>query len=114
MTALNGPSYIIYNDISNTLGKIGLLYISIPLFFFWSVFASTVNPEDLLAAISGPIYTLIIVFAVSGYKTLYPIAIGMGSTRKRFLKSFYIYHIALFISAYVSFKCVTDDTIYDF
>ncbi|WP_145411103.1 hypothetical protein [Paenibacillus xylanexedens] len=38
----------------------------------------------------GPMYGGICTFAVAGLITIYPIAIGMGSTRIQFMKSFYM------------------------
>lgn len=38
----------------------------------------------------GPMYGGICTFAIAGILTLFPVAIGMGSTRTQFMKSFYI------------------------
>lgn len=38
----------------------------------------------------GPMYGGICAFAIAGIITLFPVAIGMGSTRIQFMKSFYI------------------------
>lgn len=90
MKYLNGPAYVLLNDMSYSLGRIGLLYITVPLFLFWAVFATTVDPEGLVAAISGPIYFFVITYAIAGYKSMYPIVMGMGSTKKHFIKTFYV------------------------
>ncbi|MEO4052767.1 hypothetical protein AAFN87_04905 [Solibacillus sp. CAU 1738] len=50
--------------------------------------------EDVVAAISGPTYFFILLFAINGFKTIFPVAIGMGSTRINLLKTFYVVGLA--------------------
>lgn len=71
-------------------GKLLFLYITIPLTLFWLLIGYVFEfGSDTVAAISGPTYFLIAFFGIGGFKSLYPIAIGFGSTRTQFLKVFY-------------------------
>lgn len=45
---------------------------------------------EVLVTIWGPIYFFICQFAAIGFRSVLPIAMGLGSTRKQCLKSFYI------------------------
>ncbi|MGF9699394.1 MULTISPECIES: hypothetical protein [Paenibacillus] len=49
----------------------------------------------------GPMYGGICAFAVAGIITLYPVAIGLGSTRIQFLKSFYVISAWMVVGAMV-------------
>ena len=66
------------------------LYITIPLTLFWLLIGYIFGlGNDVVASISGPAYFFIAFFGIGGFKSLYPVAIGMGSTRIQFLKVFY-------------------------
>ncbi|MFS0820394.1 hypothetical protein [Bacillus sp. 1P02SD] len=71
-------------------GKLLFLYITIPLTLIWLLIGYLFGiGNEVLAAISGPTYFLIAFFGIGGFKSLYPVAIGFGSTRKQFLKVFF-------------------------
>lgn len=48
------------------------------------------SPASLITGISIPAYVHIILFAISSFRPLFPISVGMGSTRIQFLKSYYL------------------------
>lgn len=87
---------LIYEDASWLMGKLLFLFITIPLLIAWSTLGLFVDLSgaDVISAISGPAYFFILMLALGGFISLFPIAIGMGSTREQFLKSFYIVGIA--------------------
>jgi hypothetical protein len=67
-----------------------LLFITVPITIVWIVIGLVFDLDrDTLAAISGPAYFFFAGFGLFGFKSLFPISIGMGSTREQFLKSYY-------------------------
>ncbi|WP_145324872.1 hypothetical protein [Paenibacillus xylanexedens] len=72
----------------------------------------------------GPMYGGICAFAIAGIITQFPVAIGMGSTRIQFMKSFYmnsiwmvagtmaILHVIYFIIHLIQDKGIVDVTLY--
>jgi hypothetical protein len=91
MNALNGTTRMVYEDARWLMGKFLLLFITVPIMAAWIVLGLFVDlgGADVVSAISGPAYFFIPTFAIMGFKSLFPVVIGMGSTRKQFLKSFY-------------------------
>lgn len=82
---------MIYEYMYFFLGKILILYITIPLAIAWILLGFYVDLKgaNVVSAISGPAYFLFIFVVVNGFRSLFPVAIGLGSTRQQFLKSFY-------------------------
>ncbi|WP_430786924.1 hypothetical protein VBD025_15100 [Virgibacillus flavescens] len=93
---MNGGTFrLVYEDARATFGKVILLYLTIPLFFLWlSIGYFFPLGGDVVAAISGPAYFFISFFSITGFKTMYPVAIGMGSTRTSLLKAYYVVGLA--------------------
>ena len=90
MSLYIGTIRMVSEDALYIFGKILFLFITIPLFLFWILLGSFVElGNDVVAAISGPAYFIIPIFAMSGFKSLLPTAVGMGSTRTELLKVFY-------------------------
>jgi hypothetical protein len=86
---------MVYEETLFAFGKLLLLYITIPLLLLWLFIGYFFNlGEDVVAAISGPTYFFILLFAINGFKTIFPVAIGMGSTRNNLLKTFYVVGLA--------------------
>ncbi|RDW22104.1 hypothetical protein [Oceanobacillus chungangensis] len=89
MNSLYGTFRLVSEEFLFFLGKFALLYITIPLTLCWALIGYIFGlGDEVLASISGPTYIFIIIFGVNGYRTLYPVAIGMGSTRVQLLKVF--------------------------
>lgn len=87
MNAVKGTNRLILDDmrlylIIFTSIALGLtaIYIAIGLLF----------DVSYSSQLFGPMYGGICTFAIAGLVTLYPVAVGMGSTRVQFMKSFYI------------------------
>ncbi|PYE48887.1 hypothetical protein HUB98_16260 [Paenibacillus barcinonensis] len=87
MNAIKGTSRMIWDDMRLYLTifssiALGLtaIYVAIGLLFEISYSSQ----------LFGPMYGGICTFAIAGLLTLYPVAIGMGSTRIQFMKSFYM------------------------
>lgn len=87
MNAVKGTNRLILDDmrlylIIFTSIALGLTAIYIAIGFLFDVSYSS--------QLFGPMYGGICTFAIAGLITLYPVAIGMGSTRIQFMKSFYM------------------------
>jgi hypothetical protein len=57
-------------------------YITIPILLIWLFIIGyffTLG-EDVMDATSGPPYIMIPLFTINGFKAIFPVAIGMGST----------------------------------
>jgi hypothetical protein len=90
MSALYGNILLIYHDARWVLGKVLFLYIVLPLMAAWFAVGLIFDlPADVAIQISVPVYINIAIVAITGFNSLYPIAIGMGSTRVQFLKAYY-------------------------
>ncbi|MEH7237086.1 hypothetical protein [Bacillus sp. JJ1562] len=90
MNLNSGTFRIVYEGALYALGKFLFLYLTIPLLLLWLFIGYFFNlNEDVIAAISGPTYFFIPLFAINGFSTIFPVAIGMGSTRINLLKTFY-------------------------
>jgi hypothetical protein len=95
MNLNRGTFRLVYENALFTFGKLLFLFITIPILLLWLFIGYFFNlGEDVVAAISGPAYFFIPMFAISGFKALYPVAIGMGSTRNNLLKTFYMVGLA--------------------
>ncbi|MFJ8260710.1 hypothetical protein ACIQ4I_01965 [Rummeliibacillus sp. NPDC094406] len=89
MNLNSGTFRLVYENALFTFGKMILLYFTIPLFLLWLFIGYFFTlGEDVVAAISGPAYVIISLFAITGFKNIFPVAIGMGSTRTNLLKTF--------------------------
>ncbi|QJD82806.1 hypothetical protein [Cohnella herbarum] len=81
---------LMYEDVIWYFVKLMLLFITVPLTIVWIIAGLVFNLDrETLAAISGPAYFFIAGFGLFGFKSLFPITIGMGSTREQFLKAYY-------------------------
>lgn len=91
MNLNSGTFRMVYEETLFAFGKLLLLYITIPVLLLWLFIGYFFTlGEDVIAAISGPTYFFILLFAINGFKTIFPVAIGMGSTRINLLKIFYV------------------------
>lgn len=71
--------------------KVLFLLIIVPLMALYVMIGLYFDPPaTMITGISIPAYIHIILLASGGFKPLFPIAVGMGSTRVQFLKSFYL------------------------
>lgn len=91
MNTSKGTFRMIYESALCFMGKFFLLYITLPLFIAWIILGFYVDLQgaNVVSAISGPFYFCIPYLAIAGFHSLFPVAIGMGSIRVQFLKSFY-------------------------
>ena len=90
MNSLYGTVRLVFEDSLWFFGKLLFLYITIPLTLVWLLIGYIFGiGNDVVVSISGPTYFFVPFFAIVGFKSLYPIVIGLGSTRTQFLKVFY-------------------------
>ena len=90
MSTLYGNTLLLYHGARNTLGKILFLYIVFPLMAAWFAVGLIFDlPAGIFIQISVPVYINIAIVPITGFKSLYPVAVGMGSTRVNFLKAYY-------------------------
>ncbi|MFE3573351.1 hypothetical protein [Lysinibacillus sp. NPDC059133] len=95
MNLNSGTFRMVYEGALFALGKMLLLYITFPLLLLWLFIGYFFHlGEEVIAAISGPTYFFIPLFAINGFSTIFPVAIGMGSTRIHLLKTFYAVGLA--------------------
>lgn len=95
MNLNSGTFRMVYEGALFALGKFLFLYLTIPLLLLWLFIGYFFNlGEDVIAAISGPTYFFIPFFAINGFSAIFPVAIGMGSTRINLLKTFYVVGLA--------------------
>ena len=97
MNIFKATTRLMYEDARWFFCKLILLYITLPFFIFWVMIGTLVEPQNTMASISGPIYFFVPFYAAIGYKSMLPIGIGLGSTRKIILKSFYVIGITFTI-----------------
>lgn len=84
-----GNARLIYGVARTYLGKMLFLYIILPLMAVWLLLGLLFNlPSNVGTGISIPVYIHIALFTM-GFGPLFPVAVGMGSTRAQFLKVFY-------------------------
>ena len=90
MNSLYGTVRLVSEDSLWFFGKLLFLYITIPVTLIWLLIGYIFGlGEETVVSIAGPTYFFAPIFAIAGFKSLYPIAIGLGSTRTQFLKVFY-------------------------
>ncbi len=90
MSALYGNTLLIYHDARFASGKVLFLYIILPLMAAWFAIGLIFDlPADVAIQFSVPVYIHIAIVAITGFHALYPVAIGMGSTRVQFLKAYF-------------------------
>lgn len=90
MNSMKGTLRLVSEDALWFLGKFLFLYITIPLTVGWILIGLFFGiPDNTVAAISGPAYFFIPMFAVMGFRSLLPIAVAFGGTRTQLLKVFY-------------------------
>ncbi|MBH5317533.1 hypothetical protein I6N90_06845 [Paenibacillus sp. GSMTC-2017] len=89
MNAVQGTVRLIYEDARWFLGKLLLLYITLPLTAVWIIIGISSDSGEASSFIGGPAYFFFVPFyAILGFKSLLPIAVGLGSTRTQLLKIF--------------------------
>ena len=86
MNSLNATSRFIYEEIRFTLGTMALLYITLPLVLIWCTLGVLFDLNTVATVIAGPVYGMIIAYGIFGYNNSFAIAVGLGSTRKLYLK----------------------------
>lgn len=90
MRTAYGTFRLIYEDAYWFLGKMLLLYITLPLTAAWIILGLSFDMDEALSVIGGPAYFFFIPFyGIMGFKSLLPIAVSLGSTRIQLLKTFY-------------------------
>lgn len=91
MSSTHGTFRLIYEDASWFLGKLLLLYITLPLTAAWIIIGTSFDMDKTVSSISSPAYFFFIPFyGVMGFKSLLPVAVSLGGTRTQMLKSFYV------------------------
>ena len=95
MSAIKGNLYMLFHEASWALGQVLFLYIILPLMALWVLIGLLFNlTPDVATAIPVPVYINITIVAWIGFKPLYLTAIGLGSTREQYIKSFYLVYLA--------------------
>ncbi len=90
MSILYGNTRLIYDVALTYLGKVLFLYITLPLMAVWLLIGLLFNlSSEVIPGIPVPVYINIALFAIAGFKPLFHVAVGMGSTRVQFLKAFF-------------------------
>lgn len=90
MSSTHGTFRLIYEDASWFLGKLLLLYVTLPLTAAWIILGTSFDMEKSISSIAAPAYFFFIPFyGIMGFKSLLPIAVSLGSTRSQMLKTFY-------------------------
>ncbi len=90
MSILYGNARLIYDAARTYFGKILFLYIILPLMAVWLLIGLLFNlSSEVGTAIPVPVYAHIALLPFIGFKPLFHVAVGMGSTRVQFLKAFY-------------------------
>ena len=103
MSSVYGINRLFYEDARWFIGKLLLLYITLPLAIAWTILAVSVDLGDTLTSIAGPAYFFFIpAYGILAFKGLLPIAMGIGSTRTQLLKTFYLIGTSA-ILAYILF-----------
>lgn len=87
MNAVKGTNRLILDDMRWYLMLFSLITLMLTAVYLAVGFIFDVA---FTTQLFGPMYGGICAFAVAGLITLYPVAIGLGSTRIQFLKSFYL------------------------
>ncbi|WKL04407.1 hypothetical protein Q0F98_15680 [Paenibacillus amylolyticus] len=87
MNAVKGTHRLIRDDMRLYLGIFSSIALMLAVVYLAIGFIFDVSYATQLF---GPMYGGICTFAIGGIITLFPVAIGMGSTRIQFMKSFYM------------------------
>ncbi|RXZ77818.1 hypothetical protein EBB07_27500 [Paenibacillaceae bacterium] len=91
MSAVQGTVRLIYEDARWFLGKLLLLYITLPLTAAWIILGISQDLGETHSGIAYPAYFFFIPFyGIMGFKSLFHIAVSLGSTRTQLLKTFYM------------------------
>ena len=91
MNAAQGTARLIYEDARWFLVKLLFLYITLPLTAAWVIIGVFFEQGGSESFLIGPAYFFFIpYYGAAGFKSLLPIAIGLGSTRTQLLKMFYL------------------------
>ncbi|OMF62960.1 hypothetical protein MKY66_29420 [Paenibacillus sp. FSL R5-0766] len=121
MNAVKGTNRLIRDDMRLYLGIFSSIALMLAVVYLAIGFIFDVSYATQLF---GPMYGGICTFAIGGMITLFPVAIGMGSTRIQFMKSFYmnsvwmvagtmiILHVAYFLLHLLQEKGIVDVTLY--
>ncbi|MDQ0659537.1 hypothetical protein [Paenibacillus sp. W2I17] len=121
MNAVKGTNRLIRDDMRLFLSIFSSIALMLTVVYLAIGFIFDVSYATQLF---GPMYGGICAFAIGGIITLFPVAIGMGSTRIQFMKSFYmnsvwmvagtmiILHVAYFLLHLLQEKGIVDVTLY--
>jgi len=121
MNAVKGTNRLIRDDMRLYLGIFSSIAVMLTVVYLAIGFIFDVSYATQLF---GPMYGGICTFAIGGIITLFPVAIGMGSTRIQFMKSFYmnsvwmvagtmaILHVVYFLIHLLQEKGIVDVTLY--
>ncbi|WP_020619096.1 hypothetical protein [Paenibacillus daejeonensis] len=91
MNAAQGTARLIYEDARWFLVKLLFLYITLPLTAAWVIIGIFFEQAGSESFLIGPAYFFFIpYYGAAGFKSLLPIAVGLGSTRTQLLKMFYL------------------------
>ncbi|MFS0726210.1 hypothetical protein [Paenibacillus sp. 1P07SE] len=91
MNAARGTARLIYEDARWFLVKLLFLYITLPLTAAWVIIGIFFEQAGSESFLIGPAYFFFIpYYGAAGFKSLLPIAVGLGSTRTQLLKMFYL------------------------
>lgn len=92
MSIINGNSRLIYDVVRFYFSRVLFLYITFPLIALYVMIGLLLDPSpaSFITGIPIPAYAHIVLFAISGFRPLFPISVGMGSTRIQFLKNYYL------------------------
>ncbi len=91
MNAFYGNMHVIFHDTRWTLGRVLFLYTTLPLMLAYIIIGLFFNlPEEVVIVISVPVYANIAIAAILALSIMFPVAIGLGSTRIQFMGSLYV------------------------
>lgn len=99
MNSAQGTFRLLYEDAAWFMGKLLLLYVTLPLTVAWILVGISFDLSETLSTIAAPAYFFFIPFyGIMGFKSLLPIGVSLGSTRTQILRSFYgVGLIAVFV-----------------
>ncbi len=90
MKSFDATFRYICEDIRYMYGTMAILYITFPITLIWCLLGILYNLDTISTAIFGPAYGLIISYGIFGFFVSLPIAVGLGSTRKHFLRHYFL------------------------
>ncbi|GGB61684.1 hypothetical protein [Fictibacillus barbaricus] len=88
MSAVNGTYKLVFNDMRWFLILFSCITLAVSVIYLLISMIFNV-PANTNSSLFGPIYGGICAFACAGLVQPFQVAIGLGSTRKQFLKSYY-------------------------